>query len=277
MTLAIVDADILLFTSCPPKRYMLDEKTQVIKLDEDGKRIPYEQTPEEEEEYLEEAWKNFTKQLSDVPERAWCSSAIAAIGGVPNFRQEIFPDYKLTKTREDSKYANKAVPIMRKRAVEQGLCMNAVGYEADDLVRIWAEQARAAEIDFVICSSDKDLRCIEGSHFLLHNRFDSGQDHERVAVVDEQEANYTFCSQLIIGDTTDNIPGVPGIGKKRAEKFVTPDMTLEQMQEGVCEAYFSKYGPDFVHYLLLNGKLIHILRTPDDFFRGEGWGILEEL
>ena len=272
MGLAIIDADMVMFRSCPPRRKMISEDTQLVKLGPDGKRLPVEFTPEEEMEYLQEAWDNFVVNLEELKEKVWEDEYIAAVGGCRNFRQDLFPEYKLTAARNPN-MANKAVPKMRERAINEGLVVNAVGYEADDLVRIWAEQARANDIDFVICTGDKDLFCIHGMHYYL----DFNKEKNRFIEITEEDAMVHYYRQLIEGDSTDNIPGVPGIGPKTVVKMITPGMTEAEMQEVVLDAYCSKVGGDWLQYFLFNAKLIHILRTPDDYFDGKDWPLIKDF
>lgn len=265
----IVDGDILAFQACPSKSHYSDDKT--VRLDENGNRKPVELTRQQELKWLNDSWNNFYKEVTQIGEKLFCETTLIAIGGVRNFREDLFYDYKDNRNRRPE-HRNMAVPLIRAKAIEEGLVVNAEGYEADDLIRIWAEQARSAGCEFTICSIDKDLLCIPGRHFLMH------KDKEQIIEMDELEAARCYYEQILSGDDTDNIPGVPGIGPVKAKKLLSSCVSEEEMQEVVVETYFAFFGKDdWYMNLLINGKLIHILRHPDDYFDGSDWKIIQEL
>jgi len=263
--IALVDGDVIAFHACPPRKRYDEEGNEITLLDDDGNKIPVEFTPAQEEEYVEQAWTNFTRKLNFLVETLFVDDMLIGLSGVRNFRQDLFHDYKIHRSRNNAT-PNKTVPILRSRAIERGYAISAVGYEADDLIRIWAEQARAAEQDFVIASIDKDLLCIEGTHYLMH------LGKEKIVSVSKEEAMRHYYAQILSGDPTDNIPGVPGIGPKTAVKLIASCVDEEDMQEVVLSKYCEAYGHnDWVANFMINAKLIHILRTPDDYFNASDW------
>ena len=264
-TIAIVDGDVIAFRSCPPRR----KKDEAVLLGEDGRQLPPTwKSPEEEEDYFKQAWANFSKSIAEVAEKLYCDDIMVAIGGVRNFREDIYTDYKKHRYARPE-FSNTTVPRMRTKAVAEGLALQAVGYEADDLIRIWANQARQNGDDYVIVSMDKDLLCIPGVHYRWHK--------EDIVIVDELSAHRNYFEQLLSGDSTDNIPGLPGIGPKTATKILADCGSEQEMQELVCWMYKENYGDEWHNYLLCNGKLIHILNHPDDYFSTDAWEIVKEL
>ena len=264
-TVAIVDGDIIAFRSCPPRR----KKGEPVFLDDKGHQLPPKwKSAQEEEDYFQETWRNFSKSLSELAEKLYCDEMLVAIGGVRNFREDIFFEYKQHRHR-DPAFANTTVPRVRQRAVDEGLAIQALGYEADDLIRIWSNECRANEFEFVIVSMDKDLLCIPGTHYLWHK--------SEILHVDELSAHKSYYSQLLSGDLTDNIPGLPGIGPKTAVKILAECSTEREMQDLVAWMYKETYGEEWHSYLLSNGKLLHILNHPDDYFTADDWEIVKEL
>lgn len=270
MKIAIIDGDIVAYQSCPPRDKKDEDGTRIKKLDEDGNTVAPEMTPAEVEQYFETAWVNFEKTVKELPEKLFCDDSLMALSGVRNFRQDLFPDYKVHRAR--AKYVpNPAVPLIRKRAVDRGLGVQALGYEADDLIRMWANQCVEHDREYVICSYDKDLYCIPGVHLVMHKR----PREWEILEVSKWEAKRHAYEQIIKGDMTDNIPGIPGIGPKRAESMLKNCITEADMQEVVASQYFDYYGPEeWMQQLLINAKLIHILNHPDDYFTGLDWEIL---
>ena len=160
--------------------------------------------------------------------------------------------------------------MLRKLAVAEDYAIESVGREADDLLRIWAEQARAAGDPYIICSIDKDLKCIPGKHFLMHKK--------EIIEISELEALRHYYEQLLKGDPTDNIPGVPRVGQVKAEKILAPFNTEQEFQEQVVEQYLMAYGEDkWKDYLLSNAKMIHLQKHESDYFSFDSWPIIKEL
>ncbi|UFK09626.1 hypothetical protein [Xanthomonas phage DES1] len=109
------------------------------------------------------------------------------------------------------------------------------GQEADDAIGIkqWANPDKST----VICSIDKDLRNIPGHHF---NPVKDILDY-----VTLPQANYNFWKQVLVGDRSDNIPGLPKVGDKTADKILaTTDKSWNSMYNKVFEEYRKYYGND---------------------------------
>lgn len=269
--IAIIDGDVLCYQACKPrweKKARVENGFSFVSLDDDGKRLPLEYTKEEDREYLEESWENLKKDLATLIETVYCDDYIMAVKGENNFRYLLYPEYKLNRHADPTKQ-NLFVPVLRKLAVAEDLAVEAVGCEADDLIRIWAEQARLYDQDYVICSIDKDLKCIPGKHWLMHKK--------TLIEVSEADAMRHYYEQLLKGDPTDNIPGVPRVGEVKASKILAPLSTEAEFQEAVVSEYIAAYGDDWKNFLLSNAKMIHLQRHPTDYFNFKEWPIIEEL
>lgn len=88
------------------------------------------------------------------------------------------------------------------------------GLEADDLICYWAWQCRMDKVDYVVCSPDKDMKQVPGQYFKCKG------DSTGIETITEDMALYYRNLQLITGDTTDRILGVPGMGPVKAEKLL---------------------------------------------------------
>lgn len=272
VTIAIIDGDVLCYQACKPrweKKARIQDGVSYIPLDSNGKRIALEWTKEEDRYYLEESWENLQQDLNRLVDKVYCDEYLMAVKGFQNYRNFLYPEYKLNRHADPNKQ-NHFVPVLRQLAVAQELAVPSDGREADDLMRIWAEQCRAIEQDYIICSIDKDLKCIPGRHYLMHK--------DEIIEISEHEALRHYYEQLLKGDPTDNIPGVPRVGEVKARKILESATTEQEFQERVVEQYLIAYGEDdWKHYLLSNGKMIYLQKHVHDYFSINSWPIVQEL
>ena len=207
----------------------------------------------------EEAYDSFEEKLEDLQHSVFCDDTQIAVFGANNFRIDFYNDYKNTPSRKKSKANNPYYFELREMLLEEGRVVPATGMEADDLVRIWAEEARAEEKQFVVASVDKDLQCIAGHHYLIHR--------DELIYVDEDQADKHYWTQILTGDAVDNIRGLKGIGPKKAEKILEGKTSSKARKQAVIDTYYEFYGNDWRTEMMHTGTLIHIMRTHDDMFR----------
>lgn len=276
MTIAIIDGDVLVYQACKNRYNRSNTTFQVIDLDDDGDKILPQFTKEEDAKYLQTCWENFNRDLSKLLERLYCTDFLMAVKGDGCFRHDLYDDYKKNRQVFDPKRAqmiNEFVPVLRKLAIFEGIAVASDGREADDLLRTWAEEAKRAGQEHIICSIDKDLRCIPGKHFIMHYE----PEKQVILNISEDEAKRHYYEQLLKGDPTDNIPGVPRVGEVKAKKLISECTTETEMQERVVEAYLIAYGDAWYDYFLINAKLIHLQTHIDDYFDCRHWPIIQEL
>ena len=145
-----------------------------------------------------------------------------------NFRNEFFPEYKATRPElpEDLKPQFELIHQAVEKLNLKWLQME--GYEADDLIATYASLALKENKDVTIVSADKDLMQLirPGVEFYdsMKNKFFTPEDvKEKFGVY----PNLVTDVQSLAGDSTDNIPGVPGIGLKTAAELVNQFGCLE--------------------------------------------------
>lgn len=270
--IALIDGDVLCHLACPPTniKEIGDEEVAFHSLDSNGERAVVQRSKEANRRYMERAWKNFEFKVDKLKETLFCDDVMIAVKGDDNFRDMLYPDYKASRrTEKAKKYMNPFVKTVRQLSIVQGVAIPAHGREADDLVRIWAEECRQIGEDFIVCSIDKDLKAIGGKYYNLRE--------ERLYTISEDEATRLFYEQLLKGDPVDDIPGVPGIGDKTATKLLAKAKTEEEFQEIIVSNYIAAYEDDWKTFLLVNGRLLYIQKTVDDFFSIEHWPIVQEL
>ena len=163
-----------------------------------------------------------------------------------SFRREIYPEYKGHRpdAPEDLK---RQMPLMRDAVRAFGLIpVELERYEADDLIAAYAREAAAAGAEVVIVSADKDLMQLVGPNVRFFD-FESGIKGkagyraernldvegviERWGVPPEKIADVL----ALTGDTSDNVPGVPGIGPKTAVQLLEQFGDLETLLERAGE------------------------------------------
>ena len=154
-------------------------------------------------------------------------------GKGPNFRHEIFPLYKASRDATPEDLVRQLDPIHRMvRALGLRLEVSQ-GCEADDCIASLAARF-AAEHPVIIVSGDKDLKQCLGPNVYM---WDPASKEEKLV----SEADFTAESgvtpaqwpdvQALIGDTSDNIPGVPGIGPKTARQIFSICPSLEDIRD----------------------------------------------
>lgn len=270
--LLLIDGDVLCYLACTAEMSNFKEvrgNTAYVRLDENGKRIPQPHTPETSRKQLELAYKMFKKNLQNLLDTLFCDEFLMAVKAPgKNYRDLLYPDYKANR-RIDPAAANSVVPALRQLAVMEDLAIPAVNREADDLLRIWAKEAEAIGRPYIVASIDKDLYCIPGSHYHLKKK-------EMIEITPEK-AMRLYYEQMLKGDPTDNIPGIPGIGPKKAEAFLKNCITEEDFQEVVVEQYIEAFGDDWRSYLLSNAKMIHLQTHWHDYFSFDNWSVVRSI
>ncbi len=153
-----------------------------------------------------------------------------------NFRNEIYSDYKGNRAEapEDLipqfEYIRKSVKAFNLPSVEL------INYEADDLIATYTEQILKVGAKVTIVSSDKDLMQLYKKDVRIYdpmkNKFINEKD-----VLDKFGVNATkvIDVQSLAGDSSDNVPGVPGIGVKTAAELINHYGNLEKLLDKAHE------------------------------------------
>lgn len=172
------------------------------------------------------------------------------LSGSENFRKVINPEYKAN--RKDQ------VPPLWLQETREFLITEwgaklTHGIEADDTLGINQKE------DTIICSLDKDLKMIPGKHYSweIRGTKPNGDQWIKPATFTEvsvEAGNEKFWQQMLIGDTTDNILGVKGIGPVKAEKLI-----CNGEDQDYFEIVLEKYNNDYDRFAM-NAACLWILR-----------------
>lgn len=156
--------------------------------------------------------------------------AIAFDSGSKSFRNEIYPQYKANRPEcpEDLK---PQFPIIRQSAEALNLeILEKTGFEADDLIATMAKKAKAMGYEVLIVSSDKDLMQLVDDKISMYdamkNKLIKSQQVEEKFFV---KPNQVLDMLALIGDSSDNIPGIRGIGPKTAAELLNKFGDLENI------------------------------------------------
>ena len=127
------------------------------------------------------------------------------------FRYQILEDYKGKRPDLDQGLRDR-LNLLYRYSIEYGAEPALEGLETDDMVQIYAHEFWHQDIPYTIAHIDKDLDTIPGNHYNYNK-----EEHYDITV---DEARRKFYHQLLTGDTADNIPGVRGIGTKKADALL---------------------------------------------------------
>ena len=176
----------------------------------------------------------FTKFLRDIQKREHpdlLGVAFDPPGGC--FRREIFPEYKANRPATPEDIIN-SVPYVKR--IVKAMCipiLEVPGYEADDVIGTLAFKGAEAGYDVYMVTPDKDYGQLVGQNRKLYK-----QKGEGIEIVDTEAicTKYGIEDPQLVrdilalwGDSSDNIPGVPGIGEKGACKLVRTWGTVENI------------------------------------------------
>ena len=171
--------------------------------------------------------------------------------------------YNAAKTKPykgNRKYGNKPIifPAIKEYLRQKWNFISVPELEADDLVSIYHDPLKT-----VICSPDKDV--------LYQNKVcNYNYGKAEFVTVDETEAMRFLWKQMLMGDSTDGIPGIPKVGPKTADTWLK-DLLPHEMPEFVLNKYIIKFGySEGITKFAETFKLVYILKTKEDVLRETG-------
>jgi DNA polymerase-1 len=152
------------------------------------------------------------------------------------FRTEMYPDYKAHRP-DPPDDLRPQFPLIREAVKAFDLpCLEQKGFEADDLIATYVREACEAGATATIVASDKDLMQLVNDCVIM---FDTMKDRKigRAEVIEKfgVPPEKVIEVQALIGDSTDNVPGVPGIGVKTAAQLISEYGDLETLLKRASE------------------------------------------
>ena len=190
----------------------------------------------------------FDKHKSDL----FC---VALDAGRNTFRRDIYPEYKSNR-EETSVDLKSQFPVLIEACNAFGVpIIEMTGYEADDIIATIATKLSEKNYEVRIVASDKDLMQLINDNVYLFDPIKS-------KVIKETEVrekygvspNQMIALQALMGDSTDNVPGVPGVGPKTAAKLLSKFHSLENIYNEIENIT----PPKLKEKLIQNEKLVKI-------------------
>ncbi len=188
--------------------------------------------------------------------RRWPPEKVACIMDArgPTFRHKMYPQYKAHRPPMDPDLAAQ-IPLAKEFIRAAGwplLCVE--GVEADDVIASLARLGKAAGMEVVIASGDKDLMQLVGGGTLLYDSasdktYDAEGVRDKFSVPPEAVADYL----ALVGDASDNIRGVEKVGPKTAAKWLAQHGTLDAIV-AAAETFPGKVGEN-LRAAVANGGL----------------------
>ena len=197
---------------------------------------------------LSDAKMALSKRLSEIVEKLDCTDCRVYVGStsVTNFRYATAVTYPYKGNRAAS-VKPEHYEALHRFIVKLG-AIEAHGEEADDRV------ARdSVSGDYILVHVDKDLNQLEGWHY---NPVTGAEYY-----IERLEGLYNFYIQMLMGDSTDNIKGIPGMGKVGAAKVLVGAHSENEMCTRVLEQYKAHQLP--YEYLLETANLLYLRREKD--------------
>src|SRR6516162_7278261 len=177
------------------------------------------------------------KLLRDMkPEERPTHLAVVLDKSEHTFRNVLYPDYKAHRPDAPADLIPQFALIRDAVRAFDLPCLEQAGFEADDLIATYVREAGEAGATATIVSSDKDLMQLVNDRVIMYDtmrdrRIGPAEVVEKFGVGPDKVIEV----QALIGDSTDNVPGVPGIGVKTAAQLIGEFGDLESLLARVGE------------------------------------------
>ncbi|MEE3108122.1 MAG: 5'-3' exonuclease H3TH domain-containing protein, partial [Pseudomonadota bacterium] len=181
------------------------------------------------------------------------------------FRSEIYPEYKAHRPPPPDELVPQFALVREAVAAFNVASVEMAGFEADDLIATYTRQARAAGQQVTIVSSDKDLMQLVGDGVemldpMKNRRIGPSEVVEKFGVGPERVVDV----QALAGDSTDNVPGVPGIGVKTAAQLIGDYGDLDSLLAKATEIKQPKRRQTLIDHAEMARVSRELVRLRDD-------------
>ncbi|MBP7461700.1 MAG: DNA polymerase I [Candidatus Delongbacteria bacterium] len=174
--------------------------------------------------------------------------------GKPTFRHQLYPDYKSTREKMPDEMAKQLPMLNELLDAMQISVFEQEGIEADDIIATLARRAEQEGIEVIIVSGDKDLLQLVNENIKVL-RTTKGADWDQLFDIQAVTAKFEVPPDrirdylAIAGDSSDHIPGIPGLGPIAAKKLLHQYPNLEQIYQNL-----EQIKPDSLRNKLIQGR-----------------------
>jgi DNA polymerase-1 len=168
----------------------------------------------------------------------------------PTFRDDLSASYKATRAPMPPDLVQQA-PIVREACEAMGVpVLTSERFEADDVIGTLARQAREAGFEVALVTGDKDFFQLVGDGVRVFNPRDEGTWFDAAGVIEKFGVRPDQVADVLalMGDSVDNIKGVPGIGEKGAKELIGKYGTLERLIEAAPEITQKRYREGLLNH-----------------------------
>ncbi len=178
----------------------------------------------------------------------------------PTFRHEVYEDYKANRP-EMPDTLTAQIPYIKEVVKGYNIALlEKEGFEADDIIGTIARKEETKDLEIVIASGDKDLLQLVNEHITVidtmkDKRFDEKGVIDHLGIEPRKVTDYLG----LVGDSSDNVPGVPGIGKKTALKLLENFDTIHEVlkhPESITSKKVKENLVKFADQALLSKQLV---------------------
>lgn len=176
-----------------------------------------------------------------------------------SIRKQLSPEYKSNRER------NAIVDCLRNLYIFKSDAIFHDEYEADDLV---ADRAKELGVgNYILVTMDKDIQQIGGFIYNFYRKPSKKDEQGNViesyprkglSYIAPIEGAKFLAKQLIMGDASDKVQGLPKYGKVKAEKIIEPIDNIFGLKRAVISEYRKVYGDDYIEPLQLNFRLLYL-------------------
>ena len=149
----------------------------------------------------------------------------------PTFRHEQYDDYKAGRAETPDDLRTQ-IPLMKKLLAEMGIAVcECPRFEADDILGTFARLANESGVDALLVTGDRDALQLIGpnTHVLMPKKANETVEYDEALLMEQYGLVPARMPDLkgLMGDSSDNLPGIPGVGEKTARKLLEKYGTLE--------------------------------------------------
>lgn len=209
----------------------------------DGDLVCYRSAASANNDPLDVAIHRTDNLMRELLTQVNADTYIAYLTGKSNFRKEINPEYKAN--RKDQEPPRWLADCKEFLITEWSATMQEY-YEADDLLGINQTE------DSIIVSLDKDLKMVPGNHYSWEIGTATWTKAAEFTTTTKESGIRRFYEQMLVGDVTDNIIGIAGLGPVKSKKYLSSAET----EQDLFDLVYNKY--DDPERFLMNGVCLWI-------------------